>query len=148
MKAKHILVIFLALVLLPLSLVTCNLLGGTTIDQRVAQFQSDMNTTDRSSAYQNFSSSMTDYASFRNGSSFSTAFLVPPPNYTFSIISESNTSSVIVQVSSGSVLTYSPPNCYLNLDMTEEGGNNWVIQALSVASSATGGGSGWQAVYY
>ncbi len=114
MRARNILAILIAFTMLAWALVSCNL-GGTTIDQRIADFQSDLNTTDRSSAYQNFSSSMTDYTLLRNGSYFSSAFPVPPPNYTLSVISESNTSAVIVQVSTGpgGAVGYTPPNCYL-----------------------------------
>ena len=146
MKARNILAILSAGTLLASALVSCNL-GGTTIDQRVSDFQSDLNTADRSSAYQNFSSSMSDYTLLKSGSTFTAAFPLPPPNYTLSVISESNTSAVIVQVSSGPNNVgggNNPPNCYLNLNMTEESGNNWVIQTLSAGPTSSGG---WT-VYY
>jgi len=144
MKARHVLAIVVTAAATAWALLSCNLMG-TTIDQRISTFQSDMNTSDRSSAYQDFDPSMADYGSLKNGTYFSTIFPVPGTSYTFSVISESNTSAVIVQVNTGSTISgYIPPNCYLNLNMTELSGNNWVIHSLSVGGTPTGT---WSVVY-
>jgi hypothetical protein len=143
MKARNILSILTGATLVVWALASCDL-GGVTIDQRISTFQSDLNTTGRGSAYQDFDPSDTDYPLLKNGSYFSTAFPPPPPaNYSLTVISENNTSSVIVQVTGQSSLGVSP--YYLNLGMTTISGNNWVIQTLYMSTSSSGP---WGTVVY
>ena len=141
MRNRNILVILITSTFVMWTIASCNM-GGVTIDQRIADFQSDLNTPDRSSAYQDFDPNMTDYSELKSGSFFLTDFPVPPSNYTLSVISESNTSAVIVQVTTGpsTVCGFTiAAGCYLNLNMTEASGNNWLIHALSAASSSSPG---------
>jgi len=144
MKARNILAILVGTALLAWALTSCNLLG-ISIDQRVADFQNDLNTPDRSNAYQNFDPNMTEYSYLKSGGNFAAEFPIAS-NYTLNVVSESNTSAVIVQVSSGpgSTVGYTPPNCYLNLSMTKDSSNNWLISTLSGGGTS---GGGWTPIY-
>jgi hypothetical protein len=152
MKIRHVAAIPIGAGLLTWALLCCSIAGPTevTIDQRVADFQSDLNTSDRASAYQDFSPNDNLYTALQSGSYFASVFPVPPPNYSLSVIDESNPSTgVIVQVSGPppSGLGYSSPY-FLNLTMTETSDSIWLIESLYIGSASNGGSGGWVLEYH
>ncbi len=133
MRVRHILVLLGIAVLLTAGVVGCSLFGIVSISDRVAQFQSDLNTADRANIYQNFLSTMSDYAALKDPTT--TINTVYPlvgsgTGYALSVIDQTNPSSgVIVEITAGPA-GYSPsyPR-YMKLVMTASGLNN-LISAL------------------
>jgi hypothetical protein len=60
MKTRHIVAMLVGASLVALAIVSCTP-AGISIDQRVSDFQSDLNTSDRASAYQDFDPNDTLY---------------------------------------------------------------------------------------
>ncbi len=139
MKLRHILVIMAGSALVLWSLASCDLLGGTTIDQRVSNFQSDLNTSTRTNVYNDFHPTQTtQYNALKDPATvgFNTTYPPPGPSYSLSIVDKSNTSAVIVLVSAGSHATWAVPY-YLSLNMAQYNSNDWRI--VSISDSQTNG---------
>jgi hypothetical protein len=123
------------------ALASCNL-GAVSIDQRISNFQSDLNTSDRSNVYQDFDPSLTtQYNALKDPvtSGFNTAYPVPGPTYSLSIVDESNPSAgVVVKVNSGKSGSWSIPY-YMLLTMATYNNNDWRIVTLGDSQN----GSGW-----
>ncbi len=96
---KHLILWLLVLVLLALLFASCNL-GPVSIEGRIYQFVSDLNTSDRSSAYLNFSPYCTDYLAILDGTHFSAFFPLVQTSTPYSIAtaSFSNPDAVTVQL--------------------------------------------------
>jgi hypothetical protein len=144
MKTRHIVAMLVGASLVALAIVSCTP-AGISIDQRVSDFQSDLNTSDRASAYQDFDPNDTLYSSLKSGSYFTPVFPVSS-SYSLSVIDESNPSGgVIVQVTGvASGLGYPSPY-FLKLTMTENSDKVWLIQTLSVGGTSSGA---WTLEYY
>ena len=141
MKARHVVAFLIGAGVVAWALVSCNMSGAVSIDQRISDFQADLNTSDRSNVYQDFHPTQTaEYNALKNplptgqgGSGFDTLFPVPTPTYSLSVINESNPSAgVVVQVTSGPPDgdTWTPPNLYLLLAMATYNSNDWRIVTL------------------
>ena len=145
MKAVRIGAILVGAGLAAWAFVSCDL-NKVSIDQRISDFQSDLNTTDRLNVYQDFHPTMTnDYTALKDPatSGFNNAY--PPPGATFSlsVVDESNPSAgVVVKVNSGASGTWLTP-FYMLLTMATYNGNDWRIVTLSDSQS----GSGWTPRY-
>ena len=141
MKARYIAAIVIGSGLSVWALVSCNL-NAVSIGQRISDFQSDLNTSDRSNVYNDFHPTETqDYNALKDPvtSSFNTNF--PPPtttNYTLSVVSDSNTSAVIVAVNSGPTGVFGAPPYYLSLRMDTYNNNDWRIVTLSASTNQNG----------
>ena len=136
MKARHVYAILAAAGLAALALISCSV-SSVSIDERISTFQSDLNTSDRSSVYLDFHPTLTHQYNFLKDpatSGFNTEFPVPTgTNYSLSIYDKSNpTAGVIVQVTAGpaSGSTYTP-TYYLSLTMATTGSDDWRIVTLS-----------------
>jgi hypothetical protein len=133
MKAVRIGAILVGAGLMAWALISCSL-NAVSIDQRISDFQSDLNTTDRSNVYQDFHPTMTaSYDPLKDPitSGFNTAYLPPGPSFSLSVVDESNPSSgVIVKVNSGLSGTWGTP-FYMLLTMATYNGNDWRIVTLS-----------------
>ena len=140
MKARHVVALLIGAALTTWVLLSCEL-GAVSIDQRISTFQSDLNTSSRSNVYQNWdpTTAAATYAALRdpNTSQFNNNFPPPPPNYTLSVVTESNTSAVIVQVNGPVGIAGASPY-FLSLNMDTYNGNDWRIVVLSYGLSYPG----------
>jgi hypothetical protein len=143
MKIRYVLAILIFVAAFSVAIVSCSLLGTpVSIDQRVASFFSNLNSTDRSNVYNDFHPDLTtQYPALKNpvASGFNTLFPVPGTTYTYSIIDENNPSSgVIVQVLTGPTVDFHIPSAlFLRLTMQTTNNNDWRI--VTLADSATNG---------
>jgi hypothetical protein len=131
MRTRHILVLLGIAVLLTAGVVGCSLFGIVSISDRVAQFQTDLNTSDRLSLYMNFSSTMSDYAALKDPTT--TINSIYPlvsggTSYSLSVDSQSGM-DVVVKIASGPAGYSSTYPRYMKLTMTADGLNN-LISAL------------------
>jgi hypothetical protein len=141
MRVRHIVRLLAVLLSLSALLVGCGLLGTTvTIDERITDFQTDLNKTDRTSAYLNFHPSLTkDYDALKDGATITSLFPVPDgtgSDYALSITDKANpgTTGVLVTVTGG-------PTSYLGthhliLVMDVEGLADYRIVSLSMDDGA------------
>jgi len=139
MNARHIATILIGAGLAAWALTSCNL-AGVSIDQRISDFQSDLNTSDRANVYQDFHPDQTkEYNALKNPSVSGFNTLFPPgPTFSLSVVDESNPSAgVVVLVSSGPDASWTPPY-YLLLTMATFNGNDWRIVTLSDSKNNTG----------
>jgi hypothetical protein len=139
MKVRQILFLVIATLGLGAVLVSCELLGFVSIDQRIGHFQDALNNTDRSGAYMNFHPDKTgDYNSLKS-STLTIDSIFPPVNIPFSlsITSETDPSNVLVTVTGGGV--FAP--LYLNLNMQTTGLGDHRIVSMQTSATGTGGWS-------
>ncbi|HUI69334.1 MAG TPA: hypothetical protein VL354_02365, partial [Spirochaetia bacterium] len=137
-KARHIATILIGAGVTTWVLMSCNL-SGVSIDQRISDFQSDLNTSDRANVYQDFHPTETSqYNALKdpNTSQFNTNF--PPGSYTLSVVNESNTTAVIVRVTGPTSGLGYPSPYYLSLSMDTYNGNDYRIVTLSVGGATSG----------
>ena len=125
MRVRH--AVYLAVIVIAAAgaLAGCELLGFVSIDQRIGHFQDALNTTDRSTAYENFHpDKCSDYNALKNPSFvINSAFPTSSITYSLSVTSESDSSAVLVTVtgSAGFLL-------YLRLNMQTTGiGDNRIV---------------------
>ncbi len=141
MKLRHIAALLILLGLVGWALASCDL-GAVSIDQRISTFQSDLNTTDRANAYQDFHPTQTtEYNALKNPSlsGFDTEFPVPGSMYSLSIVDESNPSAgVVVRVDSGGNGSGLTAPYYLLLTMATYNSNDWRIVTLSDSQTTSG----------
>ncbi|HEY9593212.1 MAG TPA: hypothetical protein VHE79_01950 [Spirochaetia bacterium] len=138
MRVRQILVLLGIAAVLAAGLASCTIFGIYSISDRVAQFQTDLNSSNRSNAYLNFSPTMSDYNSLKDPSTtFDVTF--PPVNggtsYAFTVTDQSNSSGVIVEVTAGPSGFAGTYPQYIKLAMTADGLNN-LISALYLPTSS------------
>lgn len=127
MKARHWLYLGGVVVTLVFALTGCQLLGFVSISDRIGDFQSSLNNTDRSSAYQNFHpTASSDYDALKSTTYtiWTTTFPTSGITYSLSITDQSNSSAVMVTATgAGSFGTL-----YLRLNMQTTGlGDNRIV---------------------
>ena len=117
------------------ALMSCDLLNSVSIDQRISNFQADLNNSDRSNIYQDFHPTETSlYDTLKSDqSTIDTPYPVPSgTNYAIVIDDESNTAAVVAHMTSypGTVTLI-----YLQLQMDTYNGKDWRIVKLSTRSA-------------
>jgi hypothetical protein len=115
------------------------LLGIVSIDQRITDFQSDLNMTTRTSAYLNFHPTLTaDYAALKDGTTITSIFPLPDGSgtaYSLTVTSETDSAAVLVTVSGGP--TSFGSTHYLQLNMSTTGIADYRIVTLEISTSTT-----------
>ena len=138
MRVRHIVRLVAMVLLLAGVLVGCDLLGIISIDQRITDFQGDLNKTDRTSAYLNFHPTLTaDYDALKNGLTITSIFPLPDGSgtpYALTVSSETDSAAVLVSVSGGPT-TFAP--LYLQLSMNTTGTADYRIVTLEYSTSTT-----------
>jgi hypothetical protein len=127
---------------------------AVSVEDRIAIFQSDLNTSKRSNLYQDFIPTIADYDALKTPSSaFDSIFPPAPPNYELTVMSESqpvrsNPTSIVVVEVLGPDGPYRSPY-YLKLVMATDNGYDWTIQTLSANATigAPLGCLGWTLLY-
>ena len=105
MRVRHI--VLAVVVLLAGVLVGCDFIAPVSIDQRITDFQADLNKTTRTSAYLNFHPTLTKaYDALKDGSTITTLFPLPDgtgSSYVLTVTDESapGTTGVLVTVTGG-----------------------------------------------
>jgi hypothetical protein len=127
---KHAILWLSVLGLLALLFASCNL-GPVTIEGRIYQFVSDLNTSDRSSIYLNFSPYCTDYLAIHAGTYFDIPFPTvgaDPTPYSIIVADFSNAAAVTAQLNGPAL--FDPPltiTCQM-----EQVNNDWQIRVLNL----------------
>jgi hypothetical protein len=133
MKTRHILHFSGLGLLLAGVLAGCSLLGSVSIDERIADFQADLNKTDRSSAYQNFHPDLTgDFNSLKSGAPITAIFPVPDGTgtpYALAVTDETNPSTGVFVTVTGGPTVFGGPK-YLKLVMKTTGSSDNRIVSL------------------
>jgi hypothetical protein len=137
MRTRHVVYMALVVVAAAAALAGCSLLGFVSISDRVGDFQASLNSTDRSSAYQNFHpTACSDYNSLKSSS-----FVIDPTfptaniSYSLSIVDQSNSSAVVVSITGSNA--YAGPS-YLRMNMQTTGlGDNRIV-SMDTATSSSG----------
>ena len=141
MKLRHVLLAAAVAVIAVGFLATCDLFTSpVSIDQRIADFQSDLNNAVRTSAYNDFHPTMTaDYNALKDGSTINTLFPVVNggTTYTLTVTDESSPSTgVMVTVSGGPNTFNSGSPKYLKLVMAVTGTADYRIVSLEMETTA------------
>ena len=137
MKIRHIVPLILVAGALASTIVGCSL-NAVSISQRISQFQSDLNSQDRTSAYLNFHPTLTlSYTALASGTTITTYF--PLVNggtqYSLAITDQNSPSSgVRVTVNPGPV-AFGPTPQYLNLVMATTNNDDWRIVSLALSNT-------------
>ncbi|MGO9411310.1 MAG: hypothetical protein ACLQCB_11235 [Spirochaetia bacterium] len=141
MKTRRISAVLAAAVLLALALASCNLNPVVSIDQRVSNFASDLNS-NRSNAYQDFHPDQTTmYQTLANSTfTFDSYFPAGSPSYAFQITDESSPSTGVFVTIVGAPSGYGS-NIYLKLIMATYKDTDWRIVQLSRSAIAGSFGS-------
>jgi len=136
MKARHILYLVVVAGAIALALNSCQLLGIVSISDRISDFQSSLNNSDRSQGYQNFLTTASDYDAVKSTTFGLWATTFPTGNspYSLSITDQSNSSAVAVTVTGSN----SFPTLYLQIGFQSTGIGNNLISTVAT-SSAPGG---------
>jgi len=129
MKPKHIVAMIILGAAIVVFIMGC-FLFGISINDRISQFQGDLNKTDRTNIYKNFHPTATkDYNAIKTPTFFDTLFPtagLPTTQYTLTSIDSSNPSHVTAAISGpvGSIWYPGPVNVYF---VMEKDGNDWMI---------------------
>jgi hypothetical protein len=134
MKTRHIAATLTAAAFLAWALVGCNLNPVVSIDQRVSNFASDLNS-NRTNAYQDFDPDQTQmYQALANPAySFDINFPAGNPQYAFQITDESSPSTGVFVTVTSYPAGYS--NKYLKLVMATYKDTDWRIVQLYWSST-------------
>jgi hypothetical protein len=141
MKLRHVLLAAAVAVIAIGFLVTCDLFTTpVSIDQRIADFQSDLNNTVRTSAYQNFHPTMTgDYDALKSGTTITTLFPAPDGSgtaYSLTVTDESSPSTAVLVTVSGGPTSYGVTH-HLKLVMATYNSVDWRIVSLSMDNGSS-----------
>jgi hypothetical protein len=134
MRTRHILVLLAIAVVLAAGVIGCNPFGSVSITERISQFQTDLNSADRSNIYMNFHpTSTSDYNALKSSSATLDSVIDPVgsgPNYTLTITDQSDPSTgVLVTISAGPAAWSTYPR-YLKLVMETTGVGDYRIVSL------------------
>jgi len=135
MKARLILLLAGAAAIL-VALASCSLLGIVSIDDRLANFQTDLNSATRSTIYQDFHPTKTsDYNALK--SPILTIDVVIPavgsnPAYSLQVTDKSDPASGVKATITGGPAGFGPQ--YLNLVMDVTGTSDYRIVSLELSS--------------
>jgi hypothetical protein len=138
MKARHIfLLIGVAAILVALA--SCSLFGIVSIDDRIATFQSDLNSATRTAIYQDFHPTLTaDYSALKDPKTTIDP-LIPPvgngPAYVLTITDETSPSTGVLVTITGGTSGYFPTPQYLSLVMDVTGPSDHRIVALELSDT-------------
>jgi len=137
MKARHVIPLIVIAVMATLALAGCELFGFVSIDQRVSNFQAALNTTDRTTAYENFHPTLcNDYNAIKNGTyTWSTVFDTSYIPYTLTVTDESNSSAVLVTATGSNGY----PTLYLRLNMQTTGIGDYRIVSMDTSATSSSG---------
>jgi hypothetical protein len=141
MKPRHLIRIVVAGTLLAVLLAGCSLLGFVSIDERMAQFQDDLNSVDRLTLYNNFHPDLTaDYAALKVPS-LTIDTLIPlrattDPLYALAVTDQASPSTGVLVTITGGPASYGAPK-YLKLVMETSGIGDYRIVSLQQSSITT-----------
>jgi hypothetical protein len=126
---KHLILWLSVLGLLAILFTSCNL-AGVSIDARIYQFVSDLNATDRSNIYLNFSPNCTDYLAIHASDYFDIPFPAVGVGTPYSIIVADFSNSAAVTAQLDGPATFNPPltiTCQM-----EKVDKDWQIRVLDL----------------
>ncbi len=116
MNKKMKIVLLAGIVLAVLVLGSCSLIAGMSIEMRVAQFQTDLNTTERTDIIDNFSSKCEDYNQINTSSYWNDNSTWAVGNKPFAIVISSTDSP-----NAYGTMKYSGTSTPIHFEMVNEG---------------------------
>ena len=135
MRSKYILVLIIFGILLSLLFIGCSLLG-TSIEERVYQFITDINSVDRSTVYKNFDPSINQQDDVADPAFWNVHFPGSAPTdyrpYTLDSLDDSNSTNVITVISAN-FLAWGPKT--VRFEMVQIG-TNWLISKMWIDPAA------------
>jgi hypothetical protein len=138
MKARHI-VLLVGVAAVIAALASCSLFGIVSIDNRITDFQNDLNSSTRAAIFQDFHPTKTsDYSALKDPKTTIDP-LIPPvgtsPNYVLTVTDETSPSTgVLVTITGGSAGAFPTPQ-YLNLVMDVTGSSDYRIVSLELSTT-------------
>jgi hypothetical protein len=120
MRVRHVLVLLGLAAVVAIGLTSCSELGVVSIDERITQFQSDLNSSTRSTIYEDFHPTLTsDYAALKDPTTTIDTVLPTGTNYSLTITDQSSPSTgVLVTITAGPASLSTPRYLRLVMDMT------------------------------
>jgi hypothetical protein len=128
MKARHIAYMLIIAAIAVAALAGCEFLGFVSIDQRISDFQTALNTSDRSTAYESFHPDKCgDYSAIKSGTFvWSSIFDTTYSPYTLTVTDESDSSAVLVTATGSNGYA----TLYLRLNMQTTGVGDYRIVSM------------------
>ncbi|MGA2975411.1 MAG: hypothetical protein ABSF77_08900 [Spirochaetia bacterium] len=135
MRIRRILLPVLVVLILAGGLISCSFLGMVSIDDRIAQFQTDLNSATRSTIYEDFHPTKTsDYNALKDPVTIEAVF--PPLGisdtaYSLTVTDESNPATGVIVTVTGGPASFNAPK-HLKLVMDTTGVSDYRIVSLAI----------------